>query len=385
MRTVSAKWRTTLATTHGIRTTVDSYVLVNGVPARKVRIPIISGEITFDSSAMSQRRVTLVVPLETPEARWDPSFDEDHPLAANGQRLDVRTGVLHPDDTTELLKQGQFQITSTTVDPDAKTITVQAVDLIERWVDCPILQGGPFDGFGTSWKYAEVANRLSYPALFFGPGYNQITPIDTSAMTNRNLEGPIEIVKAGGQDRMQPLEKLLKAWPAQAAIDDDGTLVFQPPITTAKTKPDLIITANDLDSTVLSATNRNASRRVYNAVYVNVVNPTNGAVTWRAEAKVTEGAQAVDGPMGYVPLFYNTPILMSQNQAQITANNLLRQSLMNGMVMEVITVPDASIQLFDTIEYFPRVVSGFKGLVTSIVMPLTAGQGPMQLGLTRAT
>jgi hypothetical protein len=366
-----------------VSTSVTGYRLDGTVPPVRTTIPLLAGEITYDASAIGQRRATITVPLFADGRSWDPGFNPDHPLAAFGQRIDIRSGVVHATGVVEQLPQGVFQIVATTADPDAGTVTVQASDLTQRWQDCPILPN-PFEGFGPGSSYKAVINRLSFPALEDVPGATRITLIDYTAMTDRDLEGPIEINPMGGQDRMQILATLLESWPAQAAVNDAGVLTFTPPVTTPAPVPDVLVTGGRRDSTVLTLVNRNNRRRIHNAVFVTGIDPATGKVRAGSTARITVGPLAVDGPMGYVPEWYNSPLIKTQAQADATANTMLGRGLLDALVEDVVAVPDPSIQLYDTAYCDTLDGSPFKGLVTAISLPLTSAGGPMQLSITRA-
>ena len=383
MRPVSNKWLSTLAKSHRVSCTVKVFWDRGTPDPYKYLLPVIGGSITFDATAVGQRRATVVVPLKDGADDWDPRQSAEHPLSPFGSRLEISLGVVHPDGTKEEVPQGLFQISSSIVDPIAQTVTVQTTDLIQRWIDCRTLNN-PYDGWGPEFTYVGVLTLLSYPGLQPLPGVPRITDIDYSAMTNRPLGGPIEVIGAGNQDRMDLLAQLLNAWPAQAGIDDRGYLKVVPPITKPKPLEDLVITTNLPNSTALSLITANQRRRVYNAVYVAGVNPATGNISVRASAEVTSGPMNVNGPMGYLPRWFTSPLIHTQSQANAAAQNLLNKGVLDGLTSDVVCVPNPAIELYDTVLVNDQSHSPLLGLVTAIQIPLTADGGPMQLSVTKS-
>ncbi|MFI5861196.1 hypothetical protein [Streptomyces sp. NPDC051546] len=379
MRQVSAKWAPAIASSHRVLATV--YALRTGSVDRIV--PILAGQITYDASAVGQRRVTLTVPLIDDNGfDWDPAGDPLHPLAAYGQELMIFAGVVYSDNVSrEEVSQGSYLITGTDVDEQAGTVTVQAADLMERWIACRVLNN-PYDGFGPGWMFKEVLERLAYPDLVVNPGYRKITAIDSSAMTDRALRGNIEIVQAGGQDRVPILQKLCEAWPAQMAIDDLGTLVFRPPVLKPATTPVARITAGAADSTLITRGVRQQRARAYNGVYVSGMDPKTGTRRAYGFAERSTGALAVSGPYGYVPRWFSSTLIYTDAQAKATAESMLARGLLYTRTEEVTCVPNPALELYDTVQVTSPRGGTFKGLVVAIVLPLTSAGGPMQLTVT---
>ncbi|MFE7133392.1 DUF5047 domain-containing protein [Streptomyces sp. NPDC057638] len=378
MRRVSAQWASTITTTHTIVTDVVSYL---GESERLATVPITAGQIVYDATARGQRRCQITVPLIDGGTRWDPGSDPRHPLASYGQRLRIRTGVRHPDGTAELLEHGQYLVNEVTVDETEGTVNVTGADLYALMEQCRITEN-TLSFLPTGDSYLLSTLRLTYARLNVDD-----TRILNAGWTDevddrRTLSAPVETPE--GADRTPILDSLCAAWPAQMYVRDDGLLVFDQAITGPAATPVARIQAGTT-GTLVTRGRRAARQRVYNAVYATGINPDTGAVRARGSAVKTTGPLNVRGPYGWVSRWYTSPFLTTTAQANATARTLLARGTLYARTEEITAAPDPALQLNDTVDVVSPGGGTFRGLISSITLPLTAAGGPMALSVTNDT
>lgn len=378
MRPTSELWPKTMTTSHP--TTVEVRSVYDGTVGATV--PIIAGQLTFDSTAQTQRRCTITVPLYGPDGfRWDPGSDPLHPLATYGQRLRIRLGIRHPDGTGELLPQGLYLISSVSTDEIDGIVTVQGSDLMTLMTESKIVLASdsvlPLD---TDTQLTAL-QKMTYPALHSPTlGDVAILPTRSDTLPISTLGGTVAI--RDGADRIEIMNRILEAWPARMYVDDDGYIHFASPIEGPKAVPDVTVTGNYNGSTMVSRGRTQDRRRAYNAVVVSGRRSDTGAISGRARVMVQTGPMGVRGPYGWITRWYQTDLVSSTPHALAVAGNLLRKGTLFGRTERVVCVPDARIEIGDTVRAISTAAGTFTGLCASVVIPLTAADGPMTLDIT---
>ncbi|MFE3071781.1 hypothetical protein [Streptomyces sp. NPDC059247] len=379
MRPVSDRWAATIASSHAIETSVFASL----GDELLTMVPIIGGTITYDVTARGRRRCQIAVPLRAEGRTWDPGSDPAHPLAAYGQRLHISTGVKHPGGATESLDQGRFLITSTRTDEVEGVVTVTGSDLMQLMQECRVV-GNPWGGFGINTTYQEVIDHLSYVGLknwwvedpqilfySFAPG-----------MVDRNIGAPMDIPER--TDRMEPLETLCAAWPADMSVNDSGYLEFRPPVTKPAAQAVARI-AGEATGTLITRGRTQARQRVYNDVIARGTDPATGEQRALGIANKATGPLSIFGPYGWITRWYDSPLLTTNAQAQKTAQTLLARGLLYALTEEVTAVPNPALELNDTVDVVTATGGTFRGLISSITLPLSASGGPMTLTVTTET
>jgi len=378
MRPVSSRWATTITRGHEVACEVHAFY--DGTQG--ALLPLVSGQITYDSTAATQRRCTLTVPLYGPDGfRWDPGADPFHPLATNGQRVRVRLGVRHPEGDNELLDQGFYLVSSVSVDEDAGLVQVQGSDLMQLMTESKIfLAPDSVLPQGTD-THLTALQKLTWPALN-SPSLQDVAILPTTSETLPvfTLGGTVAI--RDGSDRVEIMKPILEAWGARQYVDDAGFLHFAPPLTGIKPVPDFTISGDLVDSTMTGQGRTQDRRRAYNAVKVIGRASDTGAVSGQAQAVVQTGALSARGPYGWVTRWYQSDLVASDTHAQTIAGTLLDRGLLFGRTERVACVPDPAIEIGDTGKIVTTAAGSFTGLCTSIVIPLTSAGGPMTMDIT---
>lgn len=169
-------------------------------------VPIDSGSEDGDRSNLVPQLVQLRVPRRHLGDDWTPSAD-DHPLAANGQRLRISLGVGVPRGV-QWVRRGEFVIQSARADGDQ--VTVEARSLLQLVDEAELVS--PYQPSGT---FAAAVRGLVQPAI--------AVRVD-AGLTDRSVPaGRVNI----DQDRLGGVAELLDAWPAEAVVVPDGYLLLR--------------------------------------------------------------------------------------------------------------------------------------------------------------
>lgn len=395
MRSVSTQWAQTLRQSHKRWVRVSSYYggTKTGEP------PIVDGEVTFDASAPGARRCRIVVPLvDNAGNDWNPGTDREAPLASNGQRLLIESGIYHPDHTLEFVSLGWYVITDAQVDETAGTLTVAGADL---WtlLDIPIMRNAVsmripqsrLGGVRTSGALdALLYPRLMaqpYPADPSWPVEAQIIPRGTMDVAPPVIAGPNAISLLPGDSRVNAIQSVFQFWGATGRVDDTGALsayvIAAPP--SASDPADVELTdVNGTNPVLVSRAYQSLRDQVYNAVFVTARSPTTGEQTFYTGSQYNTGPLSTQGPLGYRPRFIETTLAASQTDTNQIATQQLARSVMYVLTQSLTCVPNAAIEL-DDIAYVSTAAGGsFKGRVTQITLPLLS-TGPMTLTVSNQT
>jgi hypothetical protein len=329
-------------------------------------VPILSGKIDYDDSAVVKRRLTITVPADTADRTWDPAGAVTAPLAAYGQRLHVFAGIGYPNGQVELCDHGWYLITKWQYEETERTISVEAQDLAQLVVD-DRLTAASSPPAGTTYG-AEFTRLLSgiLPARIDLP--------DRSMSANNTT--------VWERERDQALNELCAAWPARWYVDDTGTAVAAPvyPIVTDTTPPDMMIT--DGGEGIITARQRGQERgALFNVSVVDGKANDDGSPGPHAVRQITSPSSPirVGGPYGRVPRFYASDLITTQGQANdVAAANLVTYATA-GRSEPVSTVPDPCILLGDVARVFTQDGKAFTGRITAIGLPLTPDEAPMTI------
>lgn len=365
VRVTSDQWSALLPYSHQVTTTVDSWL---GGQVLAYGVPVASGQLAYDDTGTVKGRLTITVPARTPLQRWDPAGDPGAPLANYGQRLQVKTGLVYPNGAVERLAHGWYLITDWERDEAAGTIKVDALSIAQLVAD---------DRLPAPWSPpAGYTFASTFSKLLEG-----ILPVTIPAgFPDRAITQSIVFER----DRDKALDLLCQAWPARWYVDDLGRATVAAPYAAVTAASPVVFTITDGANGTVTGRARAAQRgALFNRVVVDGKIADNGAAAPRAIADLTDAASPirVGGPYGVVTRFYASDMIVTQAQAQATADAMLVEYSTGGRVEKVTAVPDPALQLGDVGRVFTRDGDAFTGRVTTITLPLTAGDGPMAVAL----
>lgn len=370
MRNVSPEWPTTIARGHQLVTELTSWR--DGVQLGATMLPE-GGELTFDATARSERRCQLTFP-STVGVPTDP----DHPLAAYGQRLNIRTGVVHPvSGTVELLDMGWYLITDWAWSEADDIITVEAESL-RRVLDGARLWY-PTSAFGVAGGNLAYASQFTALAsgLYQAAGQGLTTSYDPAlaALT-------VASDRLYSRDRTAEMDQLAREWGAQWRVNDAGVIRVSPvPGPLSSTTAAQIVLTDGTNGTVVDRAAAGSRARVSNVVIVEGGAPPGGG---RASVGIAYWTDAPDAPS---PVRWNGPygqeVTEESNEALTTdaAVNAFARSRLPQLVRPAIehplqVLPDPSWQLDDVVRVEME-TGTVLGRVGSFRLPLTAADGVM--------
>jgi hypothetical protein len=322
-------------------------------------IPVSSGTEEDDRSLNVPERVTISVPRRTGRTDWSPT-KVDSPLAANGQRLRVQLGIGTTGGTIEWLQRGWYLIEDSETQEDI--VNVNAVGLLALVQEARLVT--PYQPTGT---LASSLRSLTEPAL--------TVAIDDS-LTDRAVPGAINF----DDDRLQCVNEILDAWPAEGKMDPNGFFLVSQQSTS--TTPLLLITDGEeatfdgtVYRTVVRADGTSTRDGAYNVVVARGTASDGGQVQGVAYDR-SGGAHDVSGLFNtlLVPYFFDSPLLTSVNECnQAAMTTLARLQRNGGRSFTVTMVPNPTLQTGDVIAVTTDEVTGLVCTIESLKLPYKPG------------
>ncbi|MBQ1042362.1 DUF5047 domain-containing protein [Micromonospora sp. C72] len=308
-------------------------------------IPISAGTENVDRAQRVPERITLAIPRYDRGFSWAPTTD-NHPLAANGQRLLVQLGIDLGNNVVEWFSRGWFRIQNS--DPSGDEVQVEALGLLSL-IDMARLVS-PYQPSGT---LVSTLRGLVEPAL---------TVYVDSGLTDRAVPGGINY----DEDRLGAVMELLDAWGADAWVTEDGYLSVVP------MGPSLtpVLTLTDgLGGTVIEANGASTSDDAFNVVVARGTAADGGQVQGVAYDFTSAIRYGGDFNPLPVPYFYSSPLVTTVPQATSAAQTILsRLKRSTSREFQVEMVPHPGLQAGDTVSITTDDYSGL-----AVVEKLTLG------------
>lgn len=318
-------------------------------------VPVDSGFEETDRSSNVPEYITLTLPRIERGYNWSPTTD-DHPLAANGQRLRVQLGIDLANGEVEWFTRGWFVVKSTTTEDD--TVTVVAVGLL--WLVQEARLVSPYQPTGTLFS---TLRGLIEPAL---------TVIKDAGLTDRSVPSDINY----DEDRLAAITELLDAWSADAWVTEEGYLYVAP---MGPSMTPVLSLTNEVGGTIITASGNSTRDDAYNVVVARGT-ASDGAQVQGVAYDYT-GPKRSGGPFNPlpVPYYFPSPLLTTVAQCNAAAQTVmsrLRRSTSKEFTVEMI--PNPALQAGDTVSV---TTDDFSGLcvVEALGLPYTAGGGSQTL------
>lgn len=247
-----------LTRSHRRRIMVESWL---GSELLSDSVPVDAAFEDTDRRSNVPERVTLTVPRRYRGESWSPVTD-DHPLAANGQRLRVQLGIDIGNGVTEWFQRGWFVITDSQASGDA--VNVQAAGLLYLIHEARFVS--PFNPSGTLFS---TLRALVEPAL---------TVVFDSALTDR----PVPDAMNWDEDRMAAVQEVTDSLGADYRVTEDGYLSVFP--AEAESSPVLTLT-DGAGGTVITASGSSTRDGAVNAFVARGTAPDGGSSRrWRTSS-----------------------------------------------------------------------------------------------------
>jgi hypothetical protein len=326
-------------------------------------IPVASGSLGYDSSIAIPENLSITVPRVDRGVNYTPANDDD-PLNRYGQLLRVEYGVDIEFGVTEYVPLGWFLIDTPRTEGDV--VSVRANGLLHLIEEAGFV--APFEPTG---NLTDVVRALVEPAL----------TVEFTGLTDRAVPQGMAFEK----DRLGGLFEVLDAWPAEAKVDENGTLqVFAPE------DPDVIpATVWDLsdasDGTVMRWQGGGSRADTFNIVVARGEDSAGTRVQGVANDLDADSPLRIGGPFNPLPVPFEffSPLLTTVDQCRTAARTILnRKRRTTFRTIECETIPNPGLQTGDAVSFSSASLnlSGV-AIIDAFELPLIAGAGSMRLRL----
>jgi hypothetical protein len=369
MRAVSSRWATAIAQAHQLSIAV---VVIEPDGTETHLTPedgddgngLIDASVTLDANASVRGRASLTVVNQS----LIPQQAEDL-LAPYANEVRIERGFTTPEGYTErvVVMTGRIEDSDVSGGPGDLVISLNALDRAQRMIDAKFETAGSIAA-GTAFETA-ITNLLTeawpdIPTDFTATGHT--TPL---------------LVWAEEEDRWEACQMMAQSLGMDLYFDGDGTCILRP-YAPGSAVADLV----EGDGGLLLEAGRSWTRQgAFNKVIATGENADTGAI-YRGEAYDDEATSPTnyDGPFGRVPRFYQSPYIVSDDQAQDAANTILAKELGTTQQVNFGSIVNAALEPHDVV----RVKRTDLGLDTSLIVeslqiPLSA-DGVMT-GVCKAT
>jgi hypothetical protein len=316
-------------------------------------VPVDRGGEESDRSLAVPERISLSVPRVKDGYDWTPTTD-DHPLAANGQRLRVLLGVGIGNGIVEWFQRGEYLIHS--ADAEGQTVNVTAVGLLYLVQEARLVS--PYQPSGT---LVSTLRGLVEPAL---------TVVVDAGLVDRSVPTGINY----DEDRLGAVNELLDAWPATAQVTPYGYLLVSPVVT--PTVADLDLASIGATATVVDVAGSSTRDGGINAVVARGAASDGGQVQGVAY-DLSHGPHAYRGPFNPLPVpeYFYSPLLTTVAQCNSAAAGVLARKLAGTQQRHTVTcVPRPDLLVGDAVS-----LDGVLCTVEALSLPFTSGAGAMSL------
>lgn len=359
MQTVSAKWLPALATDHGLSVKVN---VLQGGSVTAEDIAFADGAVRVDRGSETRRSLSLTIadPSEYPVTSTDK-------FAVYGQQIYVESGLVYLDGSVERVPVGTFVVTSVSGNIHTGPLSITATGLEI------LLRRALWDTATSTGGYASAAAFLDFHIKDTIPGASFV---DTST------SGATAIASKTwdrNSDKWSALSEVATSVGAELFCDANGTfrLVDIPDPNNVAIAPVWDVKAGEA-GVMVSAVMELSAEGVYNRVVASGENAEDNKPPVSAEAKVTDTNDPLyyGGNFGKVSYAYSSSLITNTNQAQSTANALLRKARGANRTVTLEAVPNAALDAGDRI----RVVYGDAHdpeihIVDNFEIPLTVNGG----------
>lgn len=325
-------------------------------------VPIAAGSEDGDRSLSVPERVILTVPKRSAGVDWTPTTDE-HPLAANGQTLQVSLGVGKGLDGVEWFQRAELLIVETTEQDE--TVTVTCAGLLALVDEAKFVAA-----FQPSGLITQTLRALLEPA---------VTVDLTAAPADRSV--PVSTIN-WDSDRLGAVYELLDAWPADLRMHAQGYAQIVEDVA-----PTVAVRSftNGTGGTVVTAAGTSTRDGGFNVVV---------ATGYAADGSEVRGvAYVTDGPWAYgagpanplpVPFGYASPLLTTNAQCTAAAATVLRRKMRQAVLRRytITCPPDPTLQLGDAVAITTEHVTALLCTVEGLTLPYTPGTMTIQVVAT---
>lgn len=337
MYQVSNRYLAAKRTTHAV---VPSATHRNPFTGVLTDLPIKDGQVVDDSTVAVRRTLNLTLP--TSQSLWDT-------LSVPGGEITVTKATRYIDRTFETVPLGVFVVDQDAMGygpGDSITLTCPDRSLIITRNRFGVARSS-IPG-NTIWQEIQRLVQAAWPNVAYPfPGWAQL---DTSATAKI---GPL--IWTDG-DRGKAITDLCTAHSLEFYFNSEGTAVLRPvPILTTSSIPVWTVDAQEGGVHISSTRTRDLST-VRNAWIV-----TSSATDLHLAPVEVKNVNPADhlstlGPLGYVPGYFDSPVLRTSAAQTAAGKTLLRRSLGVAQQINLDAAPNDALEAEDVIEVvLPRI------------------------------
>lgn len=326
-------------------------------------VEIREGQVTLDATSATRASLSATLAIgDDALADWVPDNPTDR-LAPYGNTLEVRRGVEFPDGTTEMVPLGVFRIDETTVDDSGEDVTIQVsgLDFSQYLIDAVFEANGQVPQGDDA---AETIQRLVDDALV------GVTYADD--FFDQAVSLPLLNYEAGG-DRWDFCQGLAEAIGGYSLyFDGEGVLTLRPQPQAAEA--DYVVTEGE-GGNLLSISKRWTVDGAVNRVVVTGENDTD--TPWYGETKDEDEGSPTNyyGPFGKFTFTYSSNYIISDDNAQQVAENILALKLGTGQQISFASLVNPALEPLDVVEVVrERVGVSELHVLDSLTIPLAPGE-----------
>lgn len=327
MIAVSEQWAETVGRSHTMLTRVRVRDAVSG---SITTVPVSQCTVTLDDTSSIRGTCNLTIPGSeyTPKAPTDL-------LAPYGNELVIDRGVRHADGTEEYVQTGVFGIEEASIDASAMYTTVTGADRAQR------LSNAKFEDVYQVVKGTEIGEAI----VTMGQNAWLDMPYDSDVFDAIVTTLPTAVANEG-DDRWEWMQGFATALGYILYFDNTGTLTARP----YQAGSPVLNVYDDDGGTLLSAERNWSKVDTFNRVIATGENSDNSAV-YRGVATDDNGESPTryDGPYGKTPVWFDSPYIQSNAQAQDAADAKLAQELGTIASVSFSMVPNPALEPGDVV------------------------------------
>ena len=363
MRPVSERFLSTLRGSHlaVFRARVQNSFLISpgAIDPGGTEIPILGGDVKF--SATAEIRATLSLTTEWP---WPVSASDT--LAPYGHYVYVERGLAYGNGQREWVGLGYYRID--TIEQDETpggVIEISGSDRNAGLRDARFLAPQQFPSTMTN---GDLVNQLIWGVYFYAGIIEWDDPDVRDDTINRTI--------VAEDDRLGTLLDLITSLGKIGYWDHRGIFVIKTPPSTSG-GPSWTIDAGQ-DGVLVQMSRGLTRERVYNAVVATGEAGDTTAPAYGVAYNLDPSSPTYyGGGFGRVPMFYSSPFLTTDAQAQAAAEALLRQNLGLPYQVDLSSIANPAIEPYDVLGVAYPKASRSRALLTEthvvdeVTVPLT--------------
>lgn len=347
MRQVTDRFLETIRRSHTFRTEVDLSLPGQG----PIPLELIDGSVTMDRTAQQRTRAKLTIPSESVSTAEFLDFAQ----LASGSEVAIRTGLMYPDDTQELVTVATLRVDDVEFHEDRQPSVLSCVDRSQQVADSHPVDPIPF--IATDVIEAAIIQLV----LDVLPNIETITPGHAETF------GKAVVVE---EDRWLSISEWAAGLGCEPYFDANGNFVLAeiPAFTDAA----VWTIDTGTEGVMIDYDSTTTRRGVFNGVKA-MGQPVDGGtppVSFLAIDDDPTSPTYWDGPFGHVLAYLHGETITTNAQAQRAAEALLATLLGVVQTVNLGTIPNPALEPDDAVAVIRTDGGKERHLIDSVTIPL---------------